>query len=274
MSDVRQAPRESLVVRVWKRGGELELLHRSMGFAALGLVTLMPLLVVVAAAAPFQHTGFAQWVVDGMGLSSHPAAAVRRLFVAPGRVLSATSALSLASLAVFGLSFAASVETGYRKVWELPASPWNSLWRRAVWLATLTAYLFVEAQSAAVLDGGAPRTAARIVLTLVLGSAFFCWGQRFLLGGLVSARQVLPGAVFTMAGLVGLRAFSSWVFSPLIVTNAVSYGAVGTVLVVQSWLVGVGFVVLGAALLGREMCSGAAEKDPAADSGRSPNSSA
>ncbi|HEY3479016.1 MAG TPA: ribonuclease BN, partial [Streptomyces sp.] len=100
MSDVRQAPRESLVVRVWKRGGELELLHRSMGFAALGLVTLMPLLVVVAAAAPFQHTGFAQWVVDGMGLSSHPAAAVRRLFVAPGRVLSATSALSLASLAV------------------------------------------------------------------------------------------------------------------------------------------------------------------------------
>ncbi|MEV6008076.1 ribonuclease BN [Streptomyces sp. NPDC051976] len=265
MSEVGQAPRDTVVTRMWKRGGELELLHRSMGFAALGMVTLMPLLVVVAAAAPFQHTGFAQWVVDGMGLSAHPAEAVRHLFVAPRRVLSATSALSLASLAVFGLSFAASVETGYRKVWDLPASPWHSVWRRAVWLAALTAYLFVEAQSGSVLDGGAARTAARVVLTLVLGTVFFCWGQRFLLGGRISGHQALPGAVFTMAGLVGLRAFSSWVFSPLIVTNAVSYGAVGTVLVVQSWLIGVGFVVLGAALLGRELRTRSAKDEPPAN---------
>jgi membrane protein len=54
-----------------------------------------------------------------------------------------------------------------------------------------------------------------------------------------------------MAGLGGLRVFSSLVFSPLIVSNAVSYGAVGTVLIVTSWLVGVGFVVFGGALVGR-----------------------
>lgn len=34
-------------------------------------------------------------------------------------------------------------------------------------------------------------------------------------------------------------------------TNALSYGAVGTVLVVSSWLIGVGFVVYGGALFGR-----------------------
>jgi membrane protein len=41
------------------------------------------------------------------------------------------------------------------------------------------------------------------------------------------------------------------VFSPLIASNAVAYGPVGTVLVIQSWLVGVGFVVFGGALVGR-----------------------
>lgn len=34
-------------------------------------------------------------------------------------------------------------------------------------------------------------------------------------------------------------------------SNAVSYGAVGTILVVQSWLVGVGYTVYGGALVGR-----------------------
>lgn len=54
-----------------------------------------------------------------------------------------------------------------------------------------------------------------------------------------------------MIGLLGLRVFSGLVFSPLIASNAVTYGLVGTVLVIQSWLVGVGVVVFGGALVGR-----------------------
>ncbi|WP_443071962.1 ribonuclease BN [Streptomyces sp. NBC_01477] len=235
----------------------MELMHRSMGFAALGLVTLMPLLIVVAAAVPYQRSGFAQWIVDGMGLSAGPAETVRRLFSTPGKVLSTTSALSLAALAVFGLSFAASVATGYERIWALPASPWHAAWRRAVWLAALTAYLFVEAQSGTVLDGGVPATALRIAFTLACGVLFFWWGQRFLLGNRVPGRPALTGAVCTMVGLVGLRVFSVLVLSPLTLTSAVTYGPVGTVLMVQSWLIGVGFVIFGGALVGRQLHRGA-----------------
>lgn len=242
----------SPVGRCWRQGGEQELLHRAMGFSALGLVTLVPLLIVVSAAVPFPHRGFALWIVDGMGLSGAPSQAVEHLFAAPKKVLSATSALSVVVLALFGVSFAASVQTGYEKVWHLPAGPWHSIWRRAVWLAVLTAYLFVEAQSGTVLRHGGVESAIRIVLTLLFGVLFFWWAQRFLLGGRISWRGLLPGAVATMAGLVGLRAFSTLVFSPLIITNAISYGSVGTVLMVQSWLIGVGFVVFGGALFGRQ----------------------
>jgi membrane protein len=51
-----------------------------------------------------------------------------------------------------------------------------------------------------------------------------------------------------------LSTASNETFAPLIVTNALSYGAAGTVLVVESWLIGVGFVVYGGALFGRWFC--------------------
>ncbi|MFJ8009128.1 ribonuclease BN [Streptomyces fagopyri] len=253
----RRTPRavwhDSALGRLFQHGGELELLHRAMGFAALSLVTLTPLLIVVAAAAPFEHRGFALWVIDGMSLSGHPANAVEKLFSAPRRVLSTTSAFSVLAVALFGVSFAASVQNGYERIWEIPSGPWHHAWRRVVWLAALTAYLFSEAESGAVLVGGLTETIVRVALTVFFGVLFFWWGQHFLLGERVAWSALLPGAVATMAGLVGLRGFSYVVFSPLIVNNAISYGTVGTVLVVQSWLIGVGFVVFGGALVGRHI---------------------
>jgi membrane protein len=257
MPGLTSAWKRSAVGRLWKQATHIELMHRSMGFAALGFVTLMPLLVVVADATPWENRpGFAQWVVDGMGLDAHGAHSMRSLFAAPNHVLSATSAWSLASLAYFGLSFVASIETGYRKIWDLPSGPWHRDWRRAVWLAVLTAYLFCESQSAAVLGSGPVPSGVRIVLTFVLGVLFFAWGQNFLLYGSVRVRTALPGAVFTMLGLAGLRIFSHLFFAPLVISNALTYGPVGSVTTVVTWLVGVGFVVFGGALLGRHVRDG------------------
>lgn len=80
---------------------------------------------------------------------------------------------------------------------------------------------------------------------------FVRWSQWLLLGRRVRWRALLPGAVVTVVGLLGLRLFSRLVFSPLIASNTVTYGPFGTVLVIQSWLVGVGVVVFGGALVGR-----------------------
>lgn len=98
---------------------------------------------------------------------------------------------------------------------------------------------------------------------MAAGLLFFWWGPHFLLNHRVPWRYLLPGALATMAGLVGLRWFSYLVFTPLLVTNAVSYGPVGTVLVVESWLVGVGFVLYGGALVGRLLCERFGDPDAA-----------
>jgi membrane protein len=190
-------------------------------------------------------------VVYGMDLTGSSAGAVRRLFFAPARVLGTTSVFSALLLGVAGVSFAGSVQAGFERIWGLPAGPWHKIWRQAVWLAGLTAYIYAAAIVGTVTHGGLAETAGRVAVAVVLGIAFFWWGLRFLIGGRVSYLAALPGAVATIVGLGGLRVFSSLVFEPLIAGNAVSYGALGTVLIVQSWLIGVGWVVYGGQLFGR-----------------------
>jgi len=154
-------------------------------------------------------------------------------------------------LAVFGVTFAGSVQAGFERVWGLPAGPWHKIWRQAVWVIVLIAYIYAAATVAPLTHHSPAATVIRVSVAVVLGIAFFWWGLRFLVGGRVSYLAALPAAVATVAFLAGLRAFSVLVFEPLIVSNAVTYGALGTVLIVQSWLIGVGWVIYGGQLLGR-----------------------
>jgi membrane protein len=222
-----------------------------MGFATQGLVTLAPLLIVVAAIDPFQENGFARWVTDGMSLPPRTAAPVYRLFATEHQAARAAGVVSLALLAVFGLSFVADVQVAYEKIWRLPAPSWRGLWRQAAWLGALTAYVGLSVESGALLGHGLADSAERIALLGVSGLLFFWWGQHFLLGGRVGWLALLPGAVATITGLGGLRLFSWLVFDPMVVSNAEAYGAVGVVVVVETWLIGVGFIFFGAALAGR-----------------------
>ncbi|MEV6396769.1 YhjD/YihY/BrkB family envelope integrity protein [Streptomyces sp. NPDC051907] len=232
------------------RGREMELMHRAMGFAALGFLTLVPLLIVVAAADPASGQGFARWLSQALGVAESSQEEVERLFGLPGQALQRTTAFGLAALTVFGLTFGSAVQTGYEKVWNLPTARWHTMWRHVVWLAMLVVSLVAFVNT--------PLSIEPVWLSLLLGLAdligtfLFFWGsQHLLLGGRIRWRALLPGAVATSMGMLGLRVFSQLVFSPLIASNTVTYGPFGTVLVIQSWLVGVGFVVYGGALVGR-----------------------
>ncbi len=247
-------------VRVWhdlrfsdlyRSGREFELMRWALGFAALAILTVIPLLILVAAANPAPHHGLAGWVVYGMSLTGSSAGAVTRLFSAPARVLGTTSVFSALVLGVSGVAFAGSVQAGFERIWGLQAGPWHKIWRQVVWLTAAVAYIFAAATVGSVTNGGPAETAGRVAVAVVLGIAFFWWGLRFLTGGRVSYLAAMPGAVATVVGLAGLRTFSGLVFEPLIARNAVSYGALGTVLIVQSWLIGVGWVVYAGQLFGR-----------------------
>ncbi|MFI1936238.1 YhjD/YihY/BrkB family envelope integrity protein [Streptomyces purpureus] len=239
-------------------------MNRSMVFAALGFLALVPLMTVIAAADPARAAGFGRWLARALSASEPAEREILDLFARPRRVLREITAFGLAALCVFGLTFAAHVRKGYEAVWEVSrpdgrgAGPWlRDVTRHVLWLALLIGCLLLSAN--------APVRRAEMVST-PLGTAvallvifLFAWiSQRILLGRRPGWRALVPGAVATTLGLVGLRLFSWLVFSPLIVSRATTYGSVGTVMIIQSWLVGVGFVLYGGALVGRIAHEGSA----------------
>ncbi|MFC6600037.1 ribonuclease BN [Kitasatospora paranensis] len=251
----------SVAREVWRQARTVELLQRCMAFAALSFVTLVPLLIVIAAASATRGSGITGWFADGLGLTERGSRATRDLFTSRGQVLSTTTGIGIAALAVFGVSLMASIQTVYERIWHLDRGPWHAAWRQALGLAGLTGYILVAAWSGHPWQHSAAQPALRLTATLLGGILLFWWLQRLLLGSRVAWRRLLPGAVATMAGLAGLRFFSRLVFAPLLVSNAVSYGAVGTVLVLQTWLVGVGYTIYGGAIAGQALAA-AKEPDP------------
>ena len=237
--------------RAWRESQDLELMHRALGFAALGLVTLIPLLLVVSAADPVGGRQFPSWLAAALGLNSAAAKDLHPVFGPADRALSATTALGLAGLAAFGLSFVSAIQVGFERIWALPPARLMSVWRRVVWLAALVGFLFVAADTSLLPRDSWVRTVVQLVVATAGSTGFFWWSARFLLAGRVNWMPLLPGAMLTAAGMVGLRLFSAVVFSPLVVSSATAYGAIGTVVVITSWLIGIGFVLFGGGLLGR-----------------------
>lgn len=231
-------------------------MQRSLAFAALFFVTLVPLLMVIAAASPARGNGIAQWITDGLGLSPRGGEAVGMLFSSRGQILSTTTGFSLAALAVFGLSLTSAMQGAYERIWKVRGSSWHRVWRQVVALAVVTGYLMLAAWSGVPWHRTPIQPSLRIVATVVGGLLLFWWLPHLLLGARAPRRGLVTGAVATMVALAGLRLFSRLVFAPLLVSNAVSYGTVGAVLVVQSWLIGVGFTVYGGSLVGWALVGG------------------
>ncbi|MFJ4863658.1 ribonuclease BN [Streptomyces sp. NPDC088748] len=243
---IRSAIRRTRAGRRWGRIRDVDLWQRSLGFSALGFLTLVPLLIVVSAANTATGEGFAQWLGDGLGVSPAARVEIDRLFALPGQAWRTTTAFGLAVLTVFGLSFGTMLQSGYERIWDLPPARWWARWRHVLWLGALVGVLYLSAMAPLWRD-----SPARGFVALAIGTVFFWWSQWLLLGGRIAWTALLPGALATTIALLGLRVFSRLVFSPLIASSAVSYGPFGTVLVIQTWLVGVGVVIFGGALAGR-----------------------
>ncbi|MEV7723458.1 hypothetical protein AB0P15_01840 [Streptomyces sp. NPDC087917] len=93
---IRSAVRRARAGRRWGLVRDIDLWQRALGFAALGFLTLVPLLIVMSAAGPGGGQGFAHWLGDGLGVSPAARKEIEGLFALPGQAWRSTTALGLA----------------------------------------------------------------------------------------------------------------------------------------------------------------------------------
>lgn len=223
---------------MWDRLTAVDFFGHSFQLAALGILCFFPFLMVVTAAA---GTSAAQLVVGRLGLDREAAQAVVTLFkpYPSSGTLTVTSAclLALGAMAVAG-----TLQSWYQSVFDVPGRGWRDVPVRMYWLAALFAYAAAQAALGQALGArGGPVLEG--LAGFALATFFWWWSMKLLLAGAPSWRSLLPAALATGVCWAGLGVFSARYFSSSIVSNQQSYGPIGVVMVILSWLVAVGVVI-------------------------------
>lgn len=237
--------RASEAGRLWSRLNAVDFFGNSFQLAALAILCFFPFLIVVTAAT---DRDAAAVVAGWLGLDQQASRAVADLITsAPG--WGTLTTVSILLLILGAVAIAGTLQGWYRRVFDTSSRGWRRDWAaQLLWLGSLFCYGTAQSATGRVLGlSGGP--VAQGLAGLVLAVLFWWWSMAMLLAGTVRWRPLLPAALATAVCWTGLGVFSARYFSETIVANEHSYGPIGTVMTILSWLVAVGVVVhLGAAV--------------------------
>jgi membrane protein len=217
-----------------------------MVIAAQGLLALIPLLVVLGSFLPpeaaaalatrFQHA-------SGVSMPQQVAT------LTGDQVRAQTGWFGLVITVFSATSFGRAVQRMHERVWEhRHVGGIRGARRCLAWLVCWILLMQVVGLVATFLGLGG---FLRLELQLVLGTAVWWWSARMLLLGRETWSRLLPAAVITSFGTVVYSAGSHLFMPTYARTNVAQLGTLGLVLAVTTWLIGLGFVLVVAAVLGR-----------------------
>ncbi len=212
---------------VVRRFLDLELLDRSFGLAAQVFVALLPLVIfVVAVFTADDNQLIAEQAIERFGLAGAADAAVRTLLTPPsGAQAISWLAILLISLSAFAL--ARRISRVYASIFGLPSLQRSELWRGFVWILLQLA-LFVSASFLRELN----REFGVIVSGLAIAALLTVWffgdmaGYRLLVPT-VPRRLLVPTAIMSTLGRVGVGAWSALYMPATLSEQAEQFGPIG-----------------------------------------------
>lgn len=242
----------------WRRMREIDLDTHALALCAQQVLCTAPL--VVAMSAVLQRvTGRhpAYFMVRFFGLYGDSADAVQRLF---GRTSPSigTPALvfAMVTAVVFTTSVAAVQQRAFELIWTLPrVIGVRSYFRQLSWAVALGVYSVVMlalGKLARELDehAGRPFMLGIMIFQGVLTFLFYWWSQRWLLGGRVTWRALLPGALCVGLLTTVLFRLTRVIMPGQIAWQVHAYGLIGAVFVLSVWLMILSAVIFTGVLLG------------------------
>jgi membrane protein len=203
--------------------------------------------------------------------------AVQRLFGRSSPSIS-TPALVFAMITavVFTTSVAAVQQRAFELIWTLPrVSGVRSYLRQLTWAFLLGAFSLIMlglgrlARSADV-SVGRPLMLTVMVFQGVLTFGFYWWSQRWLLGGRVTWRALLPGAVAVAILTTVLFRLTRVIMPGQVAWQVHAYGLIGAVFVLSAWLMILSAVIFIGVLVGAVVTERRLSRASAGDLDRTP----
>ena len=149
-----------------------------------------------------------------------------------------------------GIAAAAALQEIYEQAFDLPHRRIKDLPHRLAWLAALIgASLLTGLPGPGLRHAGGPALLA--VAGLVWATGFWWLTMRILLAGRISWRALFPAACATGVLYVAMQTVFSLVFSAMVISDEHTYGPIGTIFALLSYLIAIGVVVILGAVAGR-----------------------
>jgi hypothetical protein len=247
--DVRERLLTSYPAAVVRRFFELEVFDRTFGLAAQAFVSLLPLLIVIVSMfVSDPGVVISGQISDRFGLDEAARGALRALFSSTAAVVTISwLAVLMSFLSAFSLS--RRLSRVYSSIYGLPSLRRNQLWRGLVWIALQIA-LFAGASSLRDVRRDSGVLGATVAIVLLLGLWFLAdaGGLRLLVPS-IPRHLLVPSAVLSSLGRVGVTAWAAIYMPRTLSEQAQLYGPIGVTFTLFTYiLVGV-FVYVGAPLL-------------------------
>jgi membrane protein len=174
-----------------------------------------------------------------LGLTGSVKAMVDSVLTGAGGHQLGATLIAVGDVLLFGMGFGRALQIAHTRAWKIDLGK-PQFFDQALYIATLAIPLGLSLlyiiQTRAL--HGQPSWVGWLLIpvwVLVL-FYYFVWMPRMLLHKRVSRRDVVPGAVFTLLGLVGLRLLSALLFKHWLVWYSKYYGSLGIVMALFFWI--------------------------------------
>jgi uncharacterized BrkB/YihY/UPF0761 family membrane protein len=245
--------RPAFVLRALNRFQRIVGFDRSVALASSALTALIPLAVVTGAILTrLGGEDAADRIIDRYELTGGGAEAVKDVFSPAGGTSTSVGVIGALLLLVAVMSFTRAVQRLFEQTWELPPLSVRNALNGLRWAAALVAYVVAGGWIHAVAGRGRFELGASL-LVAPLTAVFLVWSGWVLSARRLERRDLLPfgviGSVLIAAYSVGATVYVPHLFN----TYATRYGVIGAVFAMISTLFCVCLVLVGSAVLGREV---------------------
>ncbi len=216
------------------------------------LLTLIPAVLVTTSYVYKDPTALADRIEHRLKLHGATATLFSSVMLGAGEHQISAVAIAIVNLLFFGLGFGRVLQLAHARSWalDLGKSVLVDQVRYAEVLTVMVAGAVLFVIQGKELEGrpGWIGYALDIVWVGLL-LLFFVWTPRLLLHHQIATRDLVPGAVFTVLGLVILRLISVLLLTRWLNWYSTTYGAFGIVIATFFWIILIGtLLVLAAAL--------------------------
>jgi membrane protein len=215
-------------------------------------VTMLPVALVAGSYIYSDPTALARRIENRLKLHGTTAALFSTVLVGAGEHRLSGVLIAILDLFFFGLGFARVLQVVHARSWglDLRKTVVADQARYAEVLVAMVVGVCLFVLQSRELAGEPSWMGWLLDLGwIVLLLAFFVWMPRLLLHHRVPARDLLPGAVFTLLGLIGLRLISDLLLTHWLNWYSTTYGAFGIVIAIFFWIILIGTVLILAAAL-------------------------